>query len=54
MHFGESQFLNLNPEKFSLDIEKKDVMKYLNFDYYMYNQILNSDNLWKWNQGKLF
>ena len=54
MHFNRSFYLNKDDEKDSLNIEKKEIMKYLNFDYYMYNTILNSNNLWKWYNGKIF
>ena len=37
-----------------LNIDKEEIMKYLNLDYYVYNQIINSPNLWKWQQGKIF
>ena len=54
MHFGKSNYLNMDEQKDNINMEKNDIMKYLNFDYYMYNNILNSNNLWKWNQGKIF
>ena len=54
MHFGQSNYLNMDEQKDNIKVEKNDIMKYLNFDYYIYNNILNSNNLWKWNQGKIF
>ena len=54
MHFEKSLFLNKDDKKDNIIVEKKDVMEYLNFDYYMYNSIMNSNNLWKWQNGKIF
>jgi len=54
MHFNKSEFLNKDSEEDNIILEKKDVMKYLNFDYYMYNSIINSNNLWRWQNGKIF
>ena len=56
MHFNSEEHLNKddkkNPDK--IEINKLDVDKYLNLDYYVYNDILNSPNLWKWQNGKIF
>jgi hypothetical protein len=54
MHFNESKILNKSEKKTELNLDKKEIMKYLNFDYYVYDHIKNSDNLWKWNLGKIF
>ena len=54
MHFGQSYFLNSDTKENNINLDKKEIIKYLNFDYYMYDNILNSSNLWKWNQGKIF
>jgi len=55
MHFGESQHLKkCRYTKPVLDIDKSEVMKYLDFDYYVYNKIKNSNNLWNWTQGRIF
>ena len=54
MHFNEFETINKNEEKIELNLDKKEIMKYLNFDYYVYNRIKNSDNFWKWNLGKIF
>tara|TARA_R100001132_G_scaffold4057_1_gene3355 strand:+ start:71 stop:619 length:549 start_codon:yes stop_codon:yes gene_type:complete len=53
MHFGESAWVNKQPNKSPL-INKNEVMKYLNFDYYVYNKIKDSNNFWNWTQGKIF
>jgi hypothetical protein len=54
MHFGTTLTLNKNNNKSKLNINKKEVMKYLNIDYEIYNQIMNSENLWEWQKGKIF
>ena len=59
MHFGKSERLNVSDinykdEKLNLDLDEQEVNKYLDLDYYVYRQILNSPNLWKWQQGKIF
>ena len=54
MHFGESECLKKNTKKSTLNIDKSEIMKYLNFDYYVYNKIKDSNSLWNWTQGKIF
>ena len=54
MHVGEVKYCNNNLNNIELNIDKEEIMKYLNLDYYVYNQIINSPNLWKWQQGKIF
>jgi len=54
MHFNQTEHCNANDENTEINIDKKEVMKYLNFDYYVYNKILNSQYLWKWQMGKIF
>jgi hypothetical protein len=56
MHFGKNEFLNTdNTDKnINLDLEPVEVHKYLELDYYIYWQIINSPNLWKWQNGKIF
>ena len=54
MHFGESECLKKNTKQSALNIDKSEIMKYLNFDYYVYNKIKDSNNFWNWTQGKIF
>jgi hypothetical protein len=54
MHFNEVKYCNNNPNNIELNIDKEEIMKYLDLDYYIYNQIINSPNLWKWQKGKIF
>lgn len=56
MHFDNVKHLNVdsNKDKVELEIDKVDVDKYLDLDYYVYNDILNSPNLWKWQNGRIF
>ena len=54
MHFNKSYHCNFNKNSISLNLEKEEIMKYLNLDYYIYNNILNSMSLWKWQNGKIF
>ncbi len=54
MHFGKVKYCNNNTNNIELNLDKEEIMKYLNLDYYVYNQIVNSSNLWKWQQGKIF
>lgn len=35
-------------------LDKEDIMKYLHFDYYVYNHIKTSPFLWEWQHGKIF
>ena len=56
MHFDNVQHLNVdnNKDKVEIEIDKVDVDKYLDLDYYVYKDILNSPNLWKWQNGRIF
>ena len=54
MHFGKSVVLNKNQKEYKLKINKEEIMKYLNIDYEVYNQIMLSENLWQWQKGKIF
>jgi hypothetical protein len=62
MHFSESvheyKFTDLCKEEKFNDIEKhldkEEIMKYLNIDYYVYNEIKRSCFLWDWQNGKIF
>jgi len=56
MHFNKEEFLNKNNEQndIKLDLDPEDVRKYLALDYYVYSEILNGPNLWKWQNGKIF
>ena len=56
MHFNETAHETKsedfqNVEKY---LDKNDVMKYLHFDYYIYNHIKKSPFLWEWQHGKIF
>jgi hypothetical protein len=54
INFGKTLNLNKNTNKKELNLKKELVMKYLNLDYSIYNFILTSPFLWKWQQGKIF
>ena len=54
MHFGIVEYCNIDKNNIELNLDKEEIMKYLNLDYYVYNNIINSPNLWKWQQGKIF
>ena len=54
MHFNVEMHCNENKKEIDLNLNKEEVMKYLNLDYYVYNKILQSDHLWKWYNGKIF
>tara|TARA_B100001059_G_scaffold201524_1_gene208939 strand:+ start:4206 stop:4748 length:543 start_codon:yes stop_codon:yes gene_type:complete len=54
MHFDRVEYCNISENDLKLNLDKKEIMKYLNLDYYVYNQIINSPNLWKWQHGKIF
>lgn len=54
MHFNVETHCNENKKEIDLNLNKEEVMKYLNLDYYVYNKILQSDHLWKWYNGKIF
>ena len=53
-HFNVEMHSNKNDVDLDLNLDKEDVMKYLNLDYYVYNKILQSNHLWKWFNGKIF
>ena len=40
-----------NIEKY---LDKEEIMKYLHFDYYVYDHIKKSPFLWEWQHGKIF
>lgn len=54
MHFNNVQYKNMEENKIQLNLDKEEIMKHLELDYYIYNQILGSSCLWKWQQGKIF
>ena len=54
MHFDKVEYCNENKIDIKLNLDKEEITKYLNLDYYVYNNILNSNYLWKWQQGKIF
>ena len=56
MHFDNVEYLNPddNENKVEVEIDKLDVDKYLDLDYYVYKDIINSPNLWKWQNGRIF
>ncbi len=54
MHFGKSVRLNQNTKDIQLNINKEEVMKYLTFDYYIYNIIKKSPFFWEWQHGRIF
>jgi|TARA_R110000803_G_scaffold147160_2_gene212834 hypothetical protein len=59
MHFNKTKHLEVFPKDSKYNdiekhIDKTEVMKYLHFDYYVYNHIKNSPFLWDWQHGKIF
>ena len=54
MHFNKIECCNSNKEDIKINLDKKQIMKHLDLDYYIYNKILNSSYLWKWQFGKIF
>ena len=54
MHFDKTERLNVSEDRGDMGIEKEEVVKYLEVDYYVYREILNSPHLWKWQNGKIF
>ena len=58
IHFGSVEHLNKSNNKIKIDVEKyldkNEIMKYLHFDYYVYNTLKTSAFLWEWQQGKIF
>jgi hypothetical protein len=53
IHFNTTFKLNSNSEK-NIFFDKKEVMKYLQLDYEVYNRIKSSTHLWEWQKGKIF
>ena len=57
MHFNKVKHINksqVKKNKIEEYLDKKEVMKYLHLDYYVYNSIINSPFLWEWQHGKIF
>ena len=58
MHFNQTAHDNKSSINKKYDIEKyidkDEIMKYLNLDYYVYNRIKQSPFLWEWQHGKIF
>tara|TARA_Y100001972_G_C7644043_1_gene323572 strand:- start:209 stop:751 length:543 start_codon:yes stop_codon:yes gene_type:complete len=54
MHFKNVEHKNMNKIDIKLNLDKEEIMKHLELDYYIYNSILNSSCLWKWQQGNIF
>jgi len=53
MHFNKTYTINEN-NNINLNVDKNEIMKYLTLDYKIYNNIISSSFLWKWQQGKIF
>tara|TARA_R100001443_G_scaffold865_5_gene3456 strand:- start:583 stop:1143 length:561 start_codon:yes stop_codon:yes gene_type:complete len=57
MHFGESfceNKSNIDTTEIEKHLGKKEIMKYLNMDNYIYNYIKKSPFFWEWQHGKIF
>ena len=54
MHFNKSKHCNKASNDIELNLDKEEIMKHLELDYYIYNRILNSNYLWTWQNGKIF
>jgi len=54
MHFQKTLKLNFKTKDIKLNINKKEIFKYLKIDYEIYNQIIKSANFWEWQKGKIF
>ena len=54
MHFNKIEHENANKKTIELNIDKHEVMKHLQLDYFVYDNIKNSSYLWKWQNGKIF
>lgn len=54
MHFNKIEYENVSKENIELNIDKNEVMKHLQLDYFVYNHIHNSSFIWKWQNGKIF
>lgn len=53
MHFNKVEHENVSKKLVELDIDKQEVMKHLQLDYHVYNNIKNSPSLWKWQNGNI-
>tara|TARA_R100000664_G_C2684886_1_gene91361 strand:- start:90 stop:632 length:543 start_codon:yes stop_codon:yes gene_type:complete len=54
MHFNKVEYQNVSLTTLELNINKQEVMKHLQLDYYVYDIIKNSSSLWRWQNGKIF
>ena len=54
IHFNKVEHKNVNKKNIELNIDKHEVMKHLQLDYFVYDNIKNSSYLWKWQNGKIF
>ena len=59
MHFGKTlNLLQNNSKEKTKEIEKildkKEILKYLHLDNFVYNSIKHSPFLWEWQHGKIF
>ena len=54
IHFNNVSYENINHKSIELNLDKNEIMKHLDLDYFIYNSILNSDYLWKWQHGRIF
>ncbi len=54
MHFDKTERLNISEDREDIGVDEMEVRKYLEIDYYVYKEILNSPHLWKWQNGKIF
>jgi len=53
MHFNQIEHESVGKKNIELDVNKEEVMKHLQLDYYVYNTIKNSSCLWKWQNGNV-
>jgi len=54
MHFNKTERLNISEDREDIGVPEEEVRKYLEVDYYVYREIINSPHLWKWQNGKIF
>jgi len=57
MHFNIVRHLNkatVETKEIEEHLDKKEIMKYLHLDYYVYNSIKHSPFLWEWQHGRIF
>jgi len=54
IHFQKKIHLNKNSNRKKLNLDEIEIKKYLKNDYYVYNSIMNSPLLWRWQYGKIF